>query len=602
MRADKRHPVPAGRARRYHAPVTARHRGHGQRGTPAGRQHAGETPGGLAGPDVSHRVPGPLGAPAGPDGNDPGAGRRQPGEPGRRPVADGRVRPPPADAVVLAPPHAQGLGEDAHLPFAVVPDHRAGDLPRDHQDAAARGHPAQAGHPSLSGRKVELARGPALPGEAVGGRPEHRRAHEIVAHRAHVLAHGGEPAGCLRQRLHAVAAGQRRDTRPEPPGAAVRRRPRRARSHRQPSSVTTGNHQRHPPAGRGAQDGRLPGAAAIGRREDQRAGEGKRGLRAHRNHRAAGRGHPGERGRHFRRGCSARPGELCIGQPGGRGGHHQPGRAAAGAQPAGDDDASDRHGEQRHAGNGTDQERAAAAPGMRAAGPARLPAGRGARMLPRARGAARPAWRARQMAGRPGPHPAAPSRARPGSARCAARRRPPGSHLASRCHSSPASRHALIDCCHTDRPPAPAGARDVAGPRARAPRIRCQLPARGSVPVPEPPRVPGPPSATGIVVGADAGPGSGWSPPAVRLSQPGPAASIPPGCPRRAGVRPRAGMTPRSVHGETVRLAPPVEPAFLLTDRPMRWSCMNKACASRQGTRFVSRPTMVAAPGLQLPG
>ena len=178
-----------------------------------------------------------------------------------------------------------------------------------------------------------------------------------------------------------------------------------------------------------------------------------------------------------------------------------------------------------------------------------------------------------------------------GSVRCSSTSA--GSHLASRCHSSPASRHALIDCCHTDRPPAPAGARDVAGPRARAPRIRCQLPARGSVPVPEPPRVPGPPSATGIVVGADAGPGSGWSPPAVRLSQPGPAASIPPGCPRRAGVRPRAGMTPRSVHGETVRLAPPVEPAFLLTDRPMRWSGMNKACASRQGTRFVSRPTMV---------
>src|SRR5215471_9153356 len=56
-------------------------------------------------------------------------------------------------------------------------------------------------------------------------------------------------------------------------------------------------------------------------------------------------------------------------------------------------------------------------------------------------------------------------------------------------------------------------------------------------------------------------------------------------------------MTPRSVQGETVRLLPPVEPAFLLTDRPMRWSGVNTACASRQGTRFVSRPTMVAARG-----
>ena len=172
------------------------------------------------------------------------------------------------------------------------------------------------------------------------------------------------------------------------------------------------------------------------------------------------------------------------------------------------------------------------------------------------------------------------------------------SHPASRCHSSPASRHALIDCCHTDRPAAPAIARGVAGPRARALRVRFRLPARGSVPVPEPPRVSGSPSATGIVPGADAGPGSGWSPPAVRPSQPGPAASIPPGYPRRAGVRPRAGMTPRSVHGETVRLVPPVEPAFLVTDRPMRWSYVNAACASRQGTRFVSRPTMLVAQGL----
>ena len=68
---------------------------------------------------------------------------------------------------------------------------------------------------------------------------------------------------------------------------------------------------------------------------------------------------------------------------------------------------------------------------------------------------------------------------------------------------------------------------------------------------------------------------------------------------RKAGVRPSAGITPRSVHGETVRLVPPVKaPAFLLNDRPMRWSGVNTACASRQGTRFVSRPTMLAAHGL----
>jgi hypothetical protein len=172
-----------------------------------------------------------------------------------------------------------------------------------------------------------------------------------------------------------------------------------------------------------------------------------------------------------------------------------------------------------------------------------------------------------------------------------------GSHPASRCHSSPASRHAFSDCCHTDRPAAPAGAREVAEPRARAPRARGHLPGRGSASVPEPPPVPGPPSAMGIARGADAGPGSGWPPPSVRLRQPGPAASIPPGYPRKAGVRPSAGMTPRSVHGETVRLVPLVEPASLLTDRPMRWSGVSTACASRQGTRFVSRPTMLVAQG-----
>ena len=239
-------------------------------------------------------------------------------------------------------------------------------------------------------------------------------------------------------------------------------------------------------------------------------GEGKRGLRAHRHHRAASGGHPGERGQHFRRGCSARPGELRIGEPGGRVGHHQPGRAAASAQPAGDDDASDRHGEQRHAGNGTGQDRAAAAPGVRAAGPGCPALRRGGPAClagPPDGGAAGPAsWGA--IAGTTGI----------GSVRCWSASA--ASHPASRCHSSPASRHALIDCCHTDRPAAPATARGVTGPRARALRVRFRLPAGGSVPVPEPPRVSGSPSATGIVPGADAGPGSGWSPPAVRPSQP----------------------------------------------------------------------------------
>jgi hypothetical protein len=248
-----------------------------------------------------------------------------------------------------------------------------GDLSGDHQNAPARGHPAQAGHPPLSGRKVKLACAPALPGEAVGGQPEHRGAHEIVTHRAHVLAHCGEPATRLRQRPHAVAADQWRDARPEPPGAAVGRRPRRVRPQRQPSSVATGNHQRHPPAGRGAQDRRLPRAAAIGRREDQRACKGKRGLRAHRHHRAAVRGHPGERGPHLRRGGSARPGELPIGESGGRVRRHQPGRAVADCQPAGDDHAGHRHGEHRHAGNGPHQDRTSAAARMRAAGPGLLP-------------------------------------------------------------------------------------------------------------------------------------------------------------------------------------------------------------------------------------
>jgi hypothetical protein len=75
----------------------------------------------------------------------------------------------------------------------------------------------------------------------------------------------------------------------------------------------------------------------------------------------------------------------------------------------------------------------------------------------------------------------------------------------------------------------------------------------------------------GAFSGADAEVGSGWFSLIVRPDQPGPDASIPPGNPRRAGVRPSAGMTPRSVHGDTARLTPPwAELTFLLTDRPMR--------------------------------
>jgi hypothetical protein len=262
---------------------------------------------------------------------------------------------------------------------------------------------------------------------------------------------------------------------------------------------------------------------------------------------------PGERGQYLLCVCPARPGELPIGRRAG----DVAGRARDAAPPARDD----------------------------------------ARRAQDARGAAQPAWRARRPARRPGLYPpASSSRARPGSARCAAGRRSPApTPPAAATQALPHATRSATAAIQTGRPPRPAREKSLS--RARAPRARGHLPGRGSASVPEPPPVPGPPSAMGIARGADAGPGSGWPPPSVRLRQPGPAASIPPGYPRKAGVRPSAGMTPRSVHGETVRLVPLVEPASLLTDRPMRWSGVSTACASRQGTRFVSRPTMLVAQG-----
>ena len=184
-----------------------------------------------------------------------------------------------------------------------------------------------------------------------------------------------------------------------------------------------------------------------------------------------------------------------------------------------------------------------------------------------------------------------------GSVRCAPTSA--DSHPAGRCHSSPASRHAPSDRCHTDRPSAPVIAPHVPGPRAGPLRLHGHLPFLGSVPVPEPPGAPGPPSAPGAFPGAGSEPGSGWSSPAVGPGQPGPAASIPPGYPREAGVRPSAVMAPRGVHGETVRPGPPcAESEFSLTDRPMCWLGVNKACVGGRGTRRVSRPTMLAAWGL----
>src|SRR6185295_14819676 len=64
----------------------------------------------------------------------------------------------------------------------------------------------------------------------------------------------------------------------------------------------------------------------------------------------------------------------------------------------------------------------------------------------------------------------------------------------------------------------------------------------------------------------------------------------------RAGLRPSAGRTPRSVQGETARLAAPwAGTASLLTDRPAGRPGVSRAWASQGGTRCVSRPTMLAA-------
>jgi hypothetical protein len=171
-----------------------------------------------------------------------------------------------------------------------------------------------------------------------------------------------------------------------------------------------------------------------------------------------------------------------------------------------------------------------------------------------------------------------------GSVRC--RSASAGSHPAGRCHSSPALRHALSDCCHTELPAL--AARPRLEPRTRPFRGRGRFRGPGSVPAA---------SASGGLPGAGDGPVSGGPSPIARPGRLGPAASIPPGYPRRAGVWPSAGMTPRSVHGETARLAPPwAEPEFLVTGYPVCRSSVSKACTNGRGMRLLPRPMMVAAP------
>jgi hypothetical protein len=321
-------------------------------------------------PDVGQRGAGMPGGMAWPDGDEPGAGGCEPGEPACCPPVDRGVRPPPAGAVVPAPPHSPGFVDEAHLPLPVMPHHYAGDFSGDHQRAAVRGRPPQGDDPRLSSRQVELARPPALPCQPVGGHPQHGGAHDVGSVRVQVFAHGDVPAARPRQAQHAVTADQRRDTRPELPGPAVRGRPHGVGPQGEPASLATSDHQRNG-AGRGItagrmQGGRLPGAATIGRHQDQGTRNRKRGLRANRHHRAAGRGDRGERRRHHGRGRPARPSELPVGEPGRGVGHDQSGRAVAraGAARASDDDARHHHGEQRHADNGTHHDGAPATPGF----------------------------------------------------------------------------------------------------------------------------------------------------------------------------------------------------------------------------------------------
>ena len=465
--------------------------------------------------------------------------------------------------------------------------------------------------------------------------------------RADILADGDETARRQGQPRHAVAAGQRRDARPELPGTAVRRRPHRVRGHREPPPRATGDHHRdgsgHGRTVRGLQHGGLPRVAAIGRHQYQRARVRQGGLRADRHHRGASRGDPGEGGQDLRRGWPARPGELPAGEPGRRVGRDQPGLAAAAVQRASEDDAR-RDREQRHTDDGAYQEAAPTAP-MRPAAPRLFPAATGtlpglpppsppppsrpgpfpawpsrpgpcpfsrpaarssAPVFPSPPLAARPsslagarlvrahahhrprrqdraaacrrrrehwAHREQRPARPPGPPPRAPPpRARPGSARCAAGRRPP----------SPTPRGAAIRvprramrsttaAIRTGWPDRPARCRPLnrAPGRPGAGAVAVSLPHSGTSNRGAYRNV----TCLRAFSGADAEVGSGWFSLIVRPDQPGPDASIPPGYPRRAGVRPSAGMTPRSVHDDTARLTPPwAELTFLLTDRPMCWS------------------------------
>ena len=207
-----------------------------------------------------------------------------------------------------------------------------------------RGRPGD-GHDraaAVTDLQQRLGSGLPVPVQPVGRRPDHPGALGGVLARGQVA--GGRPD----QQLHLVTGvgggdaggpGQR-------PGPAVLTGPDGVRADGQPAAGARGDQLSRVPGGglaaaRGVDRRELPAGPVVGGDEELGPGEITAGLVAHRDHGAAGTGHPGQRLEHAVPGRAAGDRAELPGLGGGVGPRAQPSRAVPGVSPA-------RHGQNQH--------------------------------------------------------------------------------------------------------------------------------------------------------------------------------------------------------------------------------------------------------------